>query len=48
MLVVAYKGLISSVTFRKEDGFIVFENRVLWKLLGPKGEDITGNCFMLY
>jgi hypothetical protein len=43
LLVVLYKCLTSSFTFRKEDGFRVVENSVLTKLLGPKGEDITGD-----
>jgi hypothetical protein len=41
LFVVLYKCLTSSFTFRKEDGFRVVENRVLTKLPGPKGEDIT-------
>jgi len=43
LLVVLHKYLTSSFTVRKEDGFRVFQNRVLTKLLGPKGEDITGD-----
>jgi len=41
LLVVLHKCLTSSFTFRKEDAFRVFENRVLTKLLGPKEEDKT-------
>jgi hypothetical protein len=43
LLVVLYKCLTWSFTFRKEDGF-----RVSRKLLGPTGEDITGDCFILH
>jgi hypothetical protein len=43
-----YKCLTWSFTFRTEAGFRVFENRVLRKLLGPKGQDITEDCFILH
>jgi len=43
LLGVLYKCLTSSFSFRKEDGFRVFENRVLTKLLGHKGENIPGD-----
>ena len=47
LLVVLYKCLTSSFTFRKEDGFRVVENRVLTKLREPKEEDITGDIHIV-
>jgi hypothetical protein len=29
---------------REEDTLMVFENRVLRKIFGPKGDAVTGNC----
>ena len=31
-----------SLTFRKKRGLKVFENRVLRRILGPKGDEVTG------
>jgi len=39
--VVSYGCETWSVTLRKERKLKVFENRLLWKIFGPKGDEVT-------
>jgi hypothetical protein len=41
LLVVSYGCETCSVTLRKEHKLKVFENRLLWKIFGPKGDEVT-------
>jgi hypothetical protein len=42
LLVVLYGCETWSPTIREEHRLMVFENRVLWKIFGPKRDEVTG------
>jgi hypothetical protein len=46
--VVLYRCEISSLSLREEHRLRVFENRVLRRILGPKGDEVTGDWRKLH
>jgi len=46
--VVLYGCETSSITLREERGLRVFENRVLWRIFGPKRDEVTGEWRKLH
>ena len=48
MSVVLYGCETSSITLREERGLRVFENRVLWRIFGPKRDEVTGEWRKLH
>jgi hypothetical protein len=44
--VVLYGCEAWSMTLREEHRLRVFENKVLRRIFGPKGDEVTGNCIM--
>jgi hypothetical protein len=46
--VVLYGCETWSVTLREEHRLRVFENRVLWGMFGPKGDEVTGEWRKLH
>jgi hypothetical protein len=41
--VVLYRCETWSLTLREENRLRVFENRVLWRIFGPNGDEVTGD-----
>jgi hypothetical protein len=46
--VVLYRCETWSLTLREEHRLRVFENRVLWRILGPKRDEVTGEWRKLH
>jgi hypothetical protein len=48
LLAVLYGSETWSVTLREEYRLVVFENRVLRRIFGPKRDEVTGGCRKLH
>jgi hypothetical protein len=48
ILPVVLYGCETSLTLREEHRLRVFEKRVLWRIFGPKRDEVTGGCRKLH